>query len=61
MVKRGILKVSSANRVEVASTGEAHFSFLCALLWPCMSSFSLSPCDYVVDVTSIARDVDGVK
>ena len=45
MLKSGILKASSGSGdelVEVASTGETHFSFLCALIWPFIDSYYAS-------------------
>ncbi len=40
MIRWGILQQSPCkNKVEVAPTGETHFSFLCALLWPFIDSF----------------------
>jgi hypothetical protein len=40
MMKRGIITESNG-RIQVATRGESMFSFLCALLWPCMPCPSL--------------------
>jgi len=46
MIAKGIFKLSSSasgeQLVEVASTGETHFSFLCALIWPFIDSYYAS-------------------
>jgi len=39
MLDRGVLQMAGEDKVEVAPTGETHFSFLCALLWPFIDSF----------------------
>jgi hypothetical protein len=31
--------MQDGKRVEVASSGEVHYSFLCALLWPFIDSY----------------------
>ena len=45
MVSNGIFKLSPGadeQLVEVAATGETHFSFLCALIWPFIDSYYAS-------------------
>jgi hypothetical protein len=45
MVSNGIFKLSPGGDeqlVEVAATGETHFSFLCALIWPFIDSYYAS-------------------
>ena len=67
MVGRGILRVASGSGgrelVEVAASGESHFSFLCALLWPFIDSyyvavlllFSLQPARQIDEHTLLQR------
>jgi glycerone phosphate O-acyltransferase/fatty acyl-CoA reductase len=67
MAEHGIVTLSGGDiagdltsvRVTVASTGEAHFSFMCSLLWPFIDSFySASMMLYTLQPTrSIARDL----
>jgi len=39
MINKGILHQTKNGGVEVATTGEKHFSFLCALFWPFIDSY----------------------
>lgn len=39
MINKGILHQTKSGGVEVATTGEKHFSFLCALFWPFIDSY----------------------
>lgn len=60
MQEMGIVTLSADGaRVVVASTGEAHFSFMCSLLWPFVDSFyTASTMLYTLQPSrSIARDL----
>mmetsp|Transcript_15877 Transcript_15877/g.31108 ORF Transcript_15877/g.31108 Transcript_15877/m.31108 type:complete len:1225 (+) Transcript_15877:37-3711(+) len=39
MLAKGLFRLTNGQKVEVASSGETHFSFLCALYWPFVDSY----------------------